>query len=105
MVWPTERQPAWRVSFGGPGGKPVTVSVDDDSGQATTAPADRRRAGVVGLNRSLHDGEGMTIVWQVIIFLAGLMPTILGVTGIWMWLRMRRIRQRAAAREKLAIPA
>jgi uncharacterized iron-regulated membrane protein len=105
VIWPTERQPAWRVSFGGEGGKPEMVSVDDDSGQATAAAPDRRRSGVVRLNRNLHDGEGMSLVWQVIIFLAGLMPTILGVTGIWMWLRMRRIRQRAAAREEVATTA
>lgn len=56
-------------------------------------------------NRSVHDGEGMGIVWQAIIFMAGLMPTILGITGLWMWLRMRAIRRRAAARETPATPA
>jgi uncharacterized iron-regulated membrane protein len=95
VTWPTERQPAWRISLGGKGKEPTTVTVDDDSGKAALPQADRRRAGVSGFNRSIHDGEGMWFVWQLVIFIAGLMPTILGVTGIWMWLRMRRLRARA----------
>src|SRR5262249_35865966 len=72
ITWPTERQPAWRISLGGKGGEPATVKVDDDSGKASLAQSERRRSGASGLNRSIHDGEGMGIVWQVIIFLAGL---------------------------------
>jgi uncharacterized iron-regulated membrane protein len=36
----------------------------------------------------------MGFLWQTIIFLAGLAPAVLGVTGFVMWLR-RRARQRA----------
>ena len=44
--------------------------------------------------RQIHDGNDMGIVWQTIIFLAGLAPAILGITGVVMWLR-RRARRRA----------
>jgi len=42
----------------------------------------------------------MPLVWQMIIFVGGILPAILAVTGILMWLRTRRRRdkyRRAAA--------
>jgi hypothetical protein len=50
--------------------------------------------------RRIHDGTGMPLVWQMIIFVGGILPAILAVTGILMWLRTRRRRdkyRRAAA--------
>ena len=46
------------------------------------------------LMRQIHDGNEMGIVWQVIIFLGGLAPALLGISGVVMWLR-RRARRRA----------
>jgi uncharacterized iron-regulated membrane protein len=40
--------------------------------------------------RRIHDGTGMAALWQAIIFLGGLVPAGLAVTGILMWLRARR---------------
>ena len=42
----------------------------------------------------------MPVVWQIIIFIGGILPAVLAVTGILMWLRTRRRREkyrRAAA--------
>ena len=39
--------------------------------------------------RRWHDGSGMGAVWQVLIFLGGIIPAVLAVTGIMMWLRNR----------------
>jgi len=44
--------------------------------------------------RRIHDGTGMPLLWQIIIFIGGILPAILAVTGILMWLRMRRRRER-----------
>ena len=44
--------------------------------------------------RRIHDGTGMPFVWQVIVFAGGILPAVLAVTGILMWLRMRRRRTR-----------
>jgi uncharacterized iron-regulated membrane protein len=98
ITWPTGRQPAWRIAFGGgTGGKRTTVAVDDRTGAAEKARPEERRPGANGLARRIHDGDGMAFIWQLIIFLGGIAPAILGVTGIIMWLRMRRIRARAGA--------
>jgi hypothetical protein len=43
--------------------------------------------------RRVHDGTGMPLLWQIVIFIGGILPAVLAVTGILMWLRMRRRRQ------------
>ena len=44
--------------------------------------------------RRIHDGTGMPLLWQIVIFVGGILPALLAVTVILMWLRMRRRRQR-----------
>ena len=51
--------------------------------------------------RRWHDGQGMGLVWQIVIFAGGIIPAILGVTGIVMWLR-RRANRKALARRLAA---
>lgn len=95
---PTEgRQPSWRVQLTPPGdSRPVTVQVSDADG-AITSP--RPGAGGPGqpdplsrLMRRLHDGQDTPFVWQVLVFLTGVAPPLLGVTGTVMWLRRRARR-------------
>src|SRR3546814_17453033 len=54
----------------------------------------------------IHDGTGMGLLWQVIIFLGGILPAILAVTGIIMWWRARQwrssVQQRQEAKRALA---
>jgi uncharacterized iron-regulated membrane protein len=47
--------------------------------------------------RKIHDGGETGIVWQTIIFLAGIAPAVLGITGLVMWQR-RRGRRLAQSR-------
>jgi uncharacterized iron-regulated membrane protein len=47
--------------------------------------------------RRIHDGTGMGALWQTIIFLGGLIPALLAVTGLMMWLNARRSQARARA--------
>jgi hypothetical protein len=42
--------------------------------------------------RRIHDGTGTGPVWQLIIFLGGIIPAALAVTGILMWFNRRRRR-------------
>ena len=91
--------PAWRLRLkGGQAGSPKTVQVIDATGEVKTA--ERGPAGGGGvpdavspLIRKIHDGAGMGLVWQVIIFVGGLAPAVLGLTGVIMWLRRRSRRQ------------
>jgi len=51
--------------------------------------------------RRIHDGTRMGFLWQVVIFLGGLLPAVLAVTGVIMWWRARgwkselKVRRRA----------
>ncbi len=103
ITWPTQTQPDWTLTFARAGTLPVSVKVADDSGTASPAPV-RDQGGLARLMRRIHDGEGMGIVWQVIIFAAGIVPAILAVTGIIMWWRARGWRGQVAARRRANQP-
>lgn len=51
--------------------------------------------------RFVHTGEGLNIVWRMLICIVGLLPGLLVVTGTTMWLRQRR----RAAVARTALPA
>ena len=44
--------------------------------------------------RMLHEGSAFGSVWRVLVFLGGLMPALMMVTGLMMWLRRHRIPSR-----------
>ncbi|HEY8573895.1 PepSY-associated TM helix domain-containing protein [Phenylobacterium sp.] len=93
---------AWRVQLKTPDAKaPVTVQVADATGRVKAA---RDRGGAGGapdtlspLMRKIHDGAGTGPIWQTVIFLGGIAPAVLGITGVIMWLR-RRSRRMAQTR-------
>jgi len=85
--------PAWRIELAG--GRQVRV--DDATGRAKLAPPGTGEAARDPLSawmRRIHDGGDTPLAWRTIITLAGVAPTVLGVTGLVMWLR-RRARRRA----------
>jgi uncharacterized iron-regulated membrane protein len=96
VAWPTDLSADWTVTFEGRGA-PVGVKVADDTGGATAAPA-RTQGGVARWMRRIHDGTDMGPVWQVIIFLGGILPAVLAVTGVMMWWRARGWKAELAAR-------
>jgi uncharacterized iron-regulated membrane protein len=94
VTFPTAgKEPAWRIALKVEGAKdPETVQVVDATGKVK---ADRGRQGpdpTARLMRRIHDGTDMGIVWQTVVFLGGVAPAVLGVTGLVMWLRRRRRR-------------
>ncbi|HEX9946246.1 MAG TPA: PepSY-associated TM helix domain-containing protein [Allosphingosinicella sp.] len=93
LTWPAEAEPKWKIAFARPGGA-AEVTVDDRSA-ATAPPKAPRPETTARLMRRLHDGTGMGALWQTIIFIGGLIPALLAVTGILMWLNVRRARSRA----------
>ena len=52
--------------------------------------------------RQIHDGGDTPFVWQLIVFLGGLIPAILAVTGIIMWWRARSWRGEIADKRRTA---
>jgi uncharacterized iron-regulated membrane protein len=91
IAWPTEWNPVWTVALKGPG-KPQEVKVADSDAKASLVPPEPET--FTQTMRRIHDGTGMPVVWQIIIFVGGILPALLAVTGILMWLRMRRRRER-----------
>jgi uncharacterized iron-regulated membrane protein len=100
IAWPTEQASAWKISFA-QGGTPAEIAVDDATG-AVTPPRAPQPETNARLMRRLHDGTGMGAVWRILIFLGGVVPPILAVTGIVMWLRSRGWRA-ALARKRRAV--
>jgi uncharacterized iron-regulated membrane protein len=100
ITWPTDQSSGWKIAFARAGG-PAEVAVDDATG-AVTRPQGPRPETNARLMRRLHDGTGMGPVWRTIIFLGGIIPAILAVTGIVMWLRSRGWRA-ALARKRKAV--
>lgn len=100
IEWPTDQKPEWTLSYAGKT-KPASVTVEDASGIAKAAKERPQQPETTArLMRRIHDGTGMGAVWQVIIFLGGVLPTALAVTGVIMWWRARSWRGDLAARQK-----
>jgi len=97
ITWPTDKDPVWKIAAGRGG----LLQVEDASGRIAAAKSDDRQR-MRSFYRRLHDGTDMGLVWQIIIFLGGLAPAVLGVTGILMWLRARTWRTEAARRKALS---
>ncbi|AXJ96869.1 PepSY domain-containing protein [Sphingomonas sp. FARSPH] len=95
IAWPTEKTADWTLGYAGG----ASVKVADDSGVAVAVPA-RASGGIARLMRRLHDGTGMGGVWQTIIFLGGLLPAALAVTGVIMWWRARGWKAELAAKQR-----
>lgn len=99
IVWPTDKKPDWTLTIDG-----GSVGIADATGVAARQTAERES--VARLMRRIHDGTGMGRLWQVIIFLGGLIPAGLAVTGIIMWWRARTWRSAVKARQRTArVPA
>jgi uncharacterized iron-regulated membrane protein len=93
IAWPTDQKAEWKVAFARKGGNAV-VPVDDGTGQAKPASPPQPET-LARTMRRWHDGTGMGAVWQIIIFLGGIIPALLSVTGTIIWWRARKGRIRA----------
>ena len=65
------------------------VSVDDRTGEAQPAPPPHPET-LARTVRRWHDGTGMGLAWQIIIFVGGIIPALLSVTGTIIWWRARK---------------
>ncbi|HMJ94001.1 MAG TPA: PepSY-associated TM helix domain-containing protein [Allosphingosinicella sp.] len=96
IAWPTDQAPEWKIGFDNKGGA-AEVKVSDADGKATP-PSPSKPEPIARTMRRLHDGTGMGLVWQIVIFLGGIAPALLAITGIIMWLRSRGWRARLKER-------
>ena len=98
--WPTDQKSEWKIGFSRDGG-PAEVVVDDTSGKAKP-PKPVQPETLARTMRRWHDGTGMGPVWQTLIFLGGIIPALLSITGIIIWWRARKPRQKARDYQRLA---
>ncbi|TXC63633.1 PepSY-associated TM helix domain-containing protein [Sphingosinicella ginsenosidimutans] len=101
IAWPTDQSPRWRIAFARDDAPPAEYGVDDATGEVTP-PRPPRPETNARLMRRWHDGTGMGPVWQTLIFLGGVIPAALAVTGIIMWLRNRGWRAKLKSRRRTA---
>ncbi len=101
--WPTDQRPDWTIAFARPEGGTAEVKVADATAAVTAAPSPQPET-LARTMRRWHDGTGMGFGWQLIIFLGGIIPAALSVTGILMWWRSRKWR-RSPTRRPVAAPA
>jgi hypothetical protein len=98
LTWPTDQGGSWKVAFARQGGA-AEVEIADSTGKATPPrpPGPETRARTM---RRWHDGTGMGPLWQIVIFIGGIVPALLAVTGIVMWLRSRGWRAALARKRR-----
>jgi len=93
--WPTEREASWTIQFA-TDGAPAEVKVAD-AGAVVAPPEPPQPETLARTMRRWHDGTDMGVVWQVVIFLGGIIPALLSVTGLIIWWRARQARRRSRA--------
>ena len=91
IAWPMEGNPAWTVTIRREG-KPQEVKVADFDAKASLVPA--KPETFARTMRRIHDGTGMPVVWQIIIFVGESCRRFSPRLESLMWLRMRRRRER-----------
>ena len=94
ITFPTDLKPEWKITLAGY--PQPSVTVEDATGKAKAGrimPEDTAR-----LMRRIHDGTRMGPLWQTILFIGGILPAILAITGIIMWWRARKWRGDLKAR-------
>lgn len=94
VTLPTEgRRPAWRIQFAAEGDGPgPTVQVADEDGSIRKGrgPAGPGQPDPLSRSmRTIHDAQDAPWLWQLLVFITGVAPALLGVTGTVMWLRRR----------------
>lgn len=89
ITWPTDKNPVWKITL-----DVGETEVADVSGVAKSLPS--KPETIARKMRRWHDGTGMGAVFQIVIFLGGIIPAVLAVTGVTMWVGSRKWRRRPA---------
>ncbi|HEY4276555.1 MAG TPA: PepSY-associated TM helix domain-containing protein [Rhizomicrobium sp.] len=88
ITLPSRRDRTIMVNMEAKVGVGATVYIDPWRGQvvATRDPS----ASVMAWQRPLHQGSGLGLIWQFLVFLSGLVPVLFVFTGVVMWLKKRK---------------
>jgi len=93
--------PIWRVQVRHADlPQPVTLLINDRDSSVQRPPEPLAGDRVAQWMRWIHDGQRGGIVWQIFVFLTGILPLVFGITGVVMWWhghQRRKARMTAAA--------
>jgi uncharacterized iron-regulated membrane protein len=67
--------------------------VNDRTGEASRPPVPLAGDRAAQWIRWLHEGSHSGSVWRGVVFATGILPAVFGITGVMMWLRLRRNRK------------
>jgi uncharacterized iron-regulated membrane protein len=99
---PRQQDQAWRIQLRDPNNEALTtVMVDDRSGTPTKVVLQSGDT-IAQWIRWIHEGSHSGVLWQVLVFLCGVLPTGFAITGTMIWLRRRRARP--ASRSIASVP-
>ncbi|ODP37088.1 PepSY-associated TM helix domain-containing protein [Sphingomonas turrisvirgatae] len=101
VTFPTDAAPEWVIDLAA-GTVKASVKVADADGVAKVTPQREQRETIARTMRRIHDGTGMPLWWQILVFLGGVLPAILAMTGIIMWWRARQWRAKVTKRRAVA---
>jgi uncharacterized iron-regulated membrane protein len=87
--------PSWRIQMRTVNDETVTLLVNDRTGDTARTPDPLPGDRAAQWIRWIHEGSHSGKVWRMIVFLTGIFPAVLGLTGMIMWLRGRRSRNAA----------
>lgn len=92
IAWPAGPDARWKIGYQGAG----EVLVDDRNGRASL-PRPPQPPTIARLMRRIHEGEAGGALWKLVVFVGGLIPAALAVTGVLMWWNSR-VRSDAMSR-------
>ncbi len=88
ITLPSRRDRTLMVNMEAKVGVGATVYIDPWRGKVV---ATRDMSGsVMAWQRPLHQGSGLGLIWQFLVFLSGLVPALFVFTGVVMWLKKRK---------------
>lgn len=101
LGWPTDQKAEWSAEVVTAAGGEAEVKL----ATADLAPTVEAKEGeppetLARLMRRIHDGVDMPLWWQIVVFLGGMLPSALAVTGVIMWWRARKWRGELADRKR-----
>jgi uncharacterized iron-regulated membrane protein len=71
-------------------GDRVTMTLDERSGALTPATTQLSGDRAALLIRGLHEGSRGGALWQLLVFVCGVLPTVFVITGVLIWFRSRK---------------
>ena len=95
IAWPSDQKAEWKIGFARNGGTAEVVVADGT--ESAKPPSPPQPETLARTMRRWHDGTGMGPVWQIVIFIGGIIPALLSITGIIIWWRARKPRAKASA--------